>query len=360
MYRRFLSIVLFVLFITSLGVAQSILLPTPKYGAYHWNPDYAAWPGTPDRLNWGANLVAGLGLSTIRVEMGFDASGSYGFDPAPTSPSQNNYLVSVALMPQYACLFNDPRFTDYLLTTYTPQAFNRLWGTTGADLELEREEYRQLAVHLGLTYPGKTFILMSWEGDNDLYAYRSKAAQFQAILAQRVLGIRQANMPNVRSGLEINCAHDGQGGICDQALVVRMMPALQPDYLSYSPWVTINAFLYSTDPLALEAQLTSDLEAIITAAGEEFRFNRIMLGESGRAVFQPMPANIWFQALDHVARRKFLPYLIVWQTMDDSNSVLHYGLYDVTGAITENGYAFRQLAQPPVYLPPKKGWPIIR
>ena len=38
-----------------------------RIGIYAWGFDTTSWPGTPDRLNWAASKVSGLGSRTIRV-----------------------------------------------------------------------------------------------------------------------------------------------------------------------------------------------------------------------------------------------------------------------------------------------------
>lgn len=355
MLRIALPVVLVLLFLSAEAQSPIILLSPPKYGAYHWNPDYRSWDGSIDRLNWGAGFVKRLGFRTIRVELAFDQVDSYGFDPAPI-PGQTDYLLRIAQTPEYHRLFSYPDFTDYLLTTYTPQAYFRQWGWGLPDLESEREEYRRLADHLGRAYPGKRFILLNWEGDNDLHPYRDRASSYQAMLAMRVGGIRAANMPNVKSGVEINCARDGQGGACDLALVSRMIPLVEPDYVSYSIWATINPFVYSTDPRLLEQALLDDIDHIVAVAGPRYWGGALIIGEYGRQASQPMPAYDWFRAIDLAARKRQVPYTILWQALMDRPEVsLGYGAFDPFGNITENGMAAYRIGLPLIIWPPKKG-----
>lgn len=360
MLRVLLALSLIFVLLSS-GAAQStvVLPPPPQYGAYHWNPDDRFWPGYPDRLNWGAEYVSRLGVKVIRVECGCDASNSYGSDPAFV-PGQTDYLRTIAQTPQYAALFNNPQFTTYILTTYTCQAYNRLWGTSGADLVTERLEYHNLAVYLAATYPSKRFIISNWEGDNDLYPFRSRAVDYLVLTAQRVIGIRQAATANVFSAVEVNCARDGQGGICDQALVVRMLPALQPDYISYSSWVTLNEIFLSLDQWILRQRFEADIAQIAQTAGPPYSSASVIIGEYGRQAAQPISAATFFTALDRAMRNLQTPYAVLWQALEDKPEVtLGYGAFDPYGNQTENGLAFFRTVLPPVIPPPKKGWPPV-
>jgi|GEM_PF-5500352 len=60
--------------IASMVLGQSVPpQPTAKrdrFGAYHWTGDFTAWPFTPDRLNWGADLASSVNTKTLRVGMG--------------------------------------------------------------------------------------------------------------------------------------------------------------------------------------------------------------------------------------------------------------------------------------------------
>lgn len=355
MYRITFLLLFLLLLHPFLTIAQGpiILLPPANYGAYHWGPDYQHWPGYPDRLNWGAGFVKRLGLKTIRVEMGFDLDGSYGFDPAP-QPHQNNYLLTLAGLPTYAQLFSDPQLTTYLLTTYTPQAFHRLWGTVGADLEVERMEYLQLATYLGALYPTKQFILLNWEGDNDLSPYPARAAQYQQMLAMRVLGIRQAGMPSVKSGIEINCVYEDHGGPCGPARILSMISALEPDYISYSSWLTLNQLVYETNPAVLEQRLGADVDHIVSIAGPRYWAGVVIIGEFGRYSFALMPPDQFFRAVDLMARKRQMPFLIYWQTVDEPpERSLGLGAFDSLGNLTPNGWALYLISRP-FSIP---GWP---
>lgn len=320
-----------------------ILSPQPNYGAYHWSPDERSWPGTPDRLNWGAEKAGRLGVGTIRVTL--SPQDPYQVNPPPIE-GQEDYLMRIAATPEYAALFSNPQFTTYLLTTSTPQAYVRAWAGGSLDRSKERAEYRNLAAHLGATYPGKKFILLNWEGDNDLYWFRAYAAEFKELLRARVDGIRDAGQPNVSSGIEMNCAYPGQPFPCDQALVAGMVAELEPDYISYSSWTTINGFETSTDPAALQAALEYSFDRILEAAGiSRYWGGRLILGEYGRSRNTRMPADDWFRAIDKALRTRFVAIAIYWQMVEDIDG-LGYGAYDADGILTENGLGLQRIAFP--------------
>jgi hypothetical protein len=301
-------------------------------------------------LNWGADKVKALGLGVIRVEMG--AQRSYGLGPTPIEGDEY-FLVKMAQTPEYRALFENPQFHTYLLTTYTAQALAQVWAGGMADLALERATYRNLARYLAATYPGKKLILLNWEGDNELYWHPGRAAEFQAFLQARIDGIREAGAANVFSGIEFNCAYDGEGGICDEARVVKMIPALGPDYIGWSSWPTINRFVYSSDPAALEQGVMDSIDRILTTTG--YWGGDLILGEFGRESDTVIEPYTWFRTVDRALRKKEVKLAIYWQTVEDVQP-LGYGLYDADGVLTDNGRALQQLTIPLVIKWPGSKW----
>lgn len=311
--------------------------PSPDYAVYLWGAEPLGYPGSPDVLTWQAQKAAQLKVKTLRLEMGFNQDQAYGFDPAPI-PGESDYLVRVASTPPYAALFDNPAFDTFLLTTYTPAAYGHAWLTDDADLGLEYLEYFNLARHLSQRHPGKRFILLNWEGDNELNGHLDREEAFRKWLSMRVTGVRDAGAANVFSAIEFNYARG------NEARVARMLPALKPDVASYSYWKSIERFFSSGTVEEYEAALNADLDYLPTLTGNEYTGEELIIGEFGReakpdGVAGPaISARDWFQASHRVFRRHGIKYAVCWQLVDDGTK--GYGLYGPDGALTENGRAF--------------------
>lgn len=359
-----------------------------RIGIYNWNVDdtsFAPSPGCGDRLNWGACKVQELGGRTIRVFLGPtpDIYQLWGGAPPAT-------LVGVATSAPYVELFSRP-FSTYLLTIYTAADTGNPWQAGYSDpavRQAELDEVAALAEHLALTYPGKRFIFLNWEGDNAVRTYNTQEAWdgYVAWIQTRADGVDAARArvlqshgftPPLYSGLEFNAARSLDAGArpctndpattLDRCVVSYVGPRVAVDYHSYSSWQS-NA---SPDGRLLQnweigAQLTADLDAIQAALGGIGR-NRILVGEFGHArQYFPDEGPLGCGAAKRsvasvVALTSWgAAYGINWQIIDNapsSGGAGDFGILDGLGQPTasrelfSNLYTFQSGALP-AYCPP--------
>lgn len=330
----------------SAQTVQTVAAPV-TVGSYVWGYDDSLRPTGVSRLKWGADKAKTLG-NVLRIELGYDQYGNYGFDPAVT-PGQSDYLRTLAQLPDYAAVFSEWTGKTIILTTYTPAGFNHDWAFGLADLGRERLEYYNLATYLRDTYPTITWILDSWEGNWETNGQLAQLPAWQSFMRAKVLGVKESGAKNVFSAVEINCSQPGRSNPCMSTTVLDAIPAIGPDYVSYSAWQTINIFDNSTDSVALQQQMEADLGFILERLGPGYSGENLIIGEFGRRRDHPMPARQWFDAVYGAAFNLRVKYMIYWQAIDDPGT-LQYGAFTNAGVITDNGYALQRLS---------RRWPVL-
>jgi hypothetical protein len=322
-------------------------LPAPprsvadRFGVY-------AWPGAPDKLNWAAGLVAAVGASTVRVYLG--PTDVYGVNPA-ADPADDLYLQRIVSQPgsAYDTLFANPAFQTYLLTVFTPGDAVNWWrrGFSSADYASEQSQIAALGQYLlaNPRYARKTFILLNWEGDNEIGAslqpdaadYPTEAdwTAFTSWVQARAAGVRAARAAvpatTVRlwSGLEFNQVDAPGGARCGAAgehcVIDRVAPLVDVDYYSYSSWQTIS--IKETAPAAsLRTALAGDLSFALTtvkAARPEVTQANFILGEYGfpRSTYGECAAADYVRELvESFANPDAfqVSYAIFWQVLDNA------------------------------------------
>ncbi len=234
----------------ALGASAGGAVPSPpaeradRFGVYHWGADISAWPGSPDRLAWGADQVAAIGSRTIRVVMGPDDS--YRVNPR-SNASGTGYLQRIAASPAYDALFRDPRFRTYLLTVSPSTGSDRTFNAV-------RKQIARLGEYLlsQAAYTGKTFILLNWEADNAIGALPPGAPQWDDLIGRtqaRADGVRDARLrqpgssAQLYSGLEYNLVERngvrcGDGTV--RCVIDTVAPRVTVDYYSYSAWQSLD------------------------------------------------------------------------------------------------------------------------
>ncbi len=366
-----------------------------RFGVYAWGFDTAAYPAgpvSPDRLNWAADKVAQTGSRTIRVYLG--ARDDYQVNPAgladdglylarlvagPGYPQQTPAIAATA----YGRLFADPRFDTYLLTVYSPGDDQGNWidGFSAEEAALERDQIGRLGDLLLARYPGKTFILLNWEGDNALAGHLDDPVAwdgFAAWTAARAAGVRDAQGRNAAapgtarlfSGLEFNrlrrngawCGSDGglAPNLAQRCVVDFVAPGADVDYYSYSSWETLTA--KQRDPgVSLAKEIRADLGhalAFVQKARPEVTPARFLLGEAGFARTAPRIGECraaadlreLVQAVEGTPEEPAfgVSYAIVWQVLDNppgsGGAPQSFGLYRASdGGFTVPGVTFRAL-----------------
>ena len=287
--RRRTLLPAFALCLAALPLAAAALaVPPPpadradRFGVYHWGADYSAWPGSPDRLNWGADHVAALGSRTIRVFFG--GSEFYEVNPEPNARN-DGFLRRIAAAPAYRRLFRDPRFRTYLLTVYPSAAF-AAWrdGLDPAEAASEREQIARLGAALlaDPAHAGKSFIVLNWEGDHATAALAADDPlwdDFAAWIEARAAGVRDArarapgSAARLYSGLEFNFVEErseaaGRNVRCGEAgtrcVIDAVAPRVKVDYYSYSAWQSLNVKL-AAPQASLRERLGADLAFALRA-----------------------------------------------------------------------------------------------
>ncbi|MEP7270579.1 MAG: hypothetical protein ABI882_03705 [Acidobacteriota bacterium] len=348
-----------------------------RIGVYNWNVDDRAFPGGDvDRLNWGADHVAATGTRTIRVFIG--PRDIYRLNLHGTQSAVE--LAELAATPAYDRLFRDPRFSTYLLTTSTYSSVDNSWadGFNAAEYSLERAEIRRFGEYL-LKNPlltGRTFILLNWEGDNEMAGLTGKETTWQSYRDRteaRADGVRDAraaapgSSAKLYSGLEFNRVRAAapcgepvedpvhQDPFANRCVIDFVAPRVSVDYYSYSAWQTTGPADLNPVPglaAALKADVRLAVALVRTRRPEvteanfiigEFGFERSFYGECRAA----MLLREVFSALEGQDALG-ISYAIYWQIID--NQIL-YGVLDQrfglfrTGAsgiaATRLGVAFR-------------------
>ena len=311
-----------------------------RVGVYNWGADAAAlFPGRPfDGPN---ELIAQLGTRTIRVALSM--RGEYGGPHAASLAEAARGMAG---------LFADPRFATYLLTTYSDDDGLALWqdGYSADERGRERAAFAELAAYLSGAFPTKRFILLNWEGDNQIASLRACDASwigFRDWIQARADGVRDAAAANVFSGLEFNLVRTRDGAPCDRGanrcVVSAVAPDVTVDYYSYSSYQSIG---YGVAVDAIGATLRRDLDTArgwVVAPPERF-----IVGELGFAREVPEDGEcVVARRLEATLRAALdwgVAHAIYWQVLDNvaDGSWDGFGLYKQDGAL---GLAGRTLSE---------------
>jgi hypothetical protein len=316
------------------AAADTLPAPLERIGVYHWGPTAAAWPGTPDKLSWGANAVAALGSRTIRVAL--STRDDYGVNNGGTT------LSAIAGQPSYAKLFADSRFSTYLLTAYSADDLKNSWsdGYPQAEQDTGRDEVAALGTYLLRTYKNKKFIILNWEGDNALSAFPSSGTTawdgYVKWATARVDGVADARAAvpaatsRIYSGLEFNAVRRlDTGAPCDAAankcVISYVAPRVDADYYSYSSWQSLGA-----DGGRLTRDLTTAYD-LVAAARPAVTHADFLVGEFGAARDAGGECKAAAQVRAAVVALESwgASYGIFWQAFDNDPAG---GLYDGFGA----------------------------
>lgn len=339
-----------------------------RFGAYNWAIDYGAYPGDAggnDRLNWGAEQVAALGSSVIRVWLG--ARNIYYLAGESNPPAASFDLVTEASRPAYDKLFRDPRFKTCLLTTYSYADMTGNWGDgyTDAEYQAERDEIRRLGEYLlgNPDYAGKTFIILNWEGDNMMFRQYNKQSAWDNLVrwvqsrADGVIAARQnlpASASQLYSAFEYNRVRSPEGQPCGtpvsdpahnplkhRCAVDYVAPRVNVDYYSYSGYQSYYAKVVNP-ALNAKEEFNRDLNFalnLIKAQRPDITQHNFMIGEIGypRTDFgECYAAETLRETLEvFTAPDSFqVSYVLLWQIVDngptwDSDEWPGFGLFRV-------------------------------
>lgn len=189
----------------SYGASAQQAPPAPsqdydRFGVYHWTTTYEGYRRLRidaslscedplgnrqliDTLIPGVELAASLGSRTLRLTLGnYGGRYSHGYEPGGECGGAPLTLKQWAQGAEFRHVFNDPRFTTYLLTiptfdwahsvTLNGQRYHAPPANYGHAYAQVRElvEYLVGQENGAFRFPGKTFILLNWEADSQ-FAY---------------------------------------------------------------------------------------------------------------------------------------------------------------------------------------------
>ncbi len=321
-----------------------------QLGVYHWDPDLGAWPGTPDVLTWGADSAAAMGARTLRLTL----SARDDYDGANLG---NVALVDIAASENWAPVLANPSFDTVLLTTYTEADIESVWsdGYWADEATAERDAIAALGTWLLTNAPGRTFILLNWEGDNAMASWKGDAVAWQGYrdwVEARVEGVEAAraavpdSTARLYSGLEFNAVDDLQTGeACGSApldcVLSEVAPTARVDVYSYSSWQTA-AFDVPDDQLAAHVSDALDrIDAALAASHPDLARQDILIGEygAGRDIYDECRDATRSAAIGTAALDWGAGLAIHWQLYDNPGvqTVYGFGLMDRDGRRTLSG-----------------------
>lgn len=266
------------------------------HGCAHIAGLYPVRSTQQDYLTYGANLIAGLGFDTIKLEMSVAYSSLKYANQAFGTPTT---LTQLAQEAAFAATFADVRFTRYVLSAFSlTQGGNNPWAGefNDANGDSQEAEFYDLAVHLSTTYPSKIFILKNWEGDWQLLnSFNPASSQKREWLAayvdynrRRQRAVRRA-MRNSTSGGRVYYALECNRVLDDHGFRVHrdVIPAIRPDMVSLSAYEAIEGWTETggslTEQAAIEIDIASKLERMqkrLWMAGMP-RTTPVFIGEFG-------------------------------------------------------------------------------
>jgi hypothetical protein len=336
-----------------------------RIGIYAWGFDTTSWPGTPDQLTWAAAKVSGLGSRTIRVYLGPQDI----YQVLPPLDGGTFDLAAAAASPAYHALFANPSFDTILLTTYSASDNESDWtaGYSAAQVAAEQAQIAALGTYLLQTFPGKTFILSNWEGDNAIASVAGNQAAWDGFTAwtnARAAGVVDARAAapgttaNLYSALEFNLLRSqSTGAPCDtsanKCVVSVVVPAVSVDYYSYSSW---DSLLPNQTPAQVSTQIQNDLTTALGWARQgdpSATPARFIAGELGapreETDLGECAATSRIAAVIGAVEAWGASYGVFWQIIDNAPAagvlVSGFGLYKASGAPSLASQLFETLYQ---------------
>ncbi len=340
--------------------------PAERIGVYDWGADdsqfAAAGGGATDRLTWSAAKVKALGAHTIRVALS-------SHDPYKVNPAGAFNLATAAAAPAYDALFADPQLHTIIVTAYSAADETSPWqnGYSAADAASETEEVKALAQRLLVKYPGKTFVIANWEGDNAIAPFAKSAAAwtgYQDWINARADGVAAAraetpaSTSRVYSALEFNALRGADnktacGSAGQRCVVTDVAPNVRADLYAYSSWQSLSADL---DETKIGARLAGDLDqalAFVQKGRPTITKDRFFVGELGAprdevsANFGECKTAARMVAAISSATTWGARWAIDWQIIDNAPTatgpeVLGFGLIKASGA---NSLSYAMLSQ---------------
>eukprot|EP00934_Nitzschia_sp_Nitz4_P009138 Nitzschia sp. Nitz4//scaffold15_size197535//184131//185372//NITZ4_001612-RA/size197535-processed-gene-0.36-mRNA-1//1//CDS//3329537817//9128//frame0 len=303
--------------------------------------------------------VAAAGVNQFKFKLSNDTCDSYCI--SPTSPVKN--LVQLCQVPEIAVTLADPRFQWYQMwvTTFqAPKIFRKKWTE-----DLQQAEYNETyawAVHMLTNYQGtnKVFFVGAWEGDWKLLwasgAKTESGYDLSLVPTDEVLEtyitwskIRQKAIDDAKRDcpfqgvhifhyIEFNLGdpnfedHPSMPGTIRPTILNAVVPAVNPDFLSYSSYSRTNAYgkcgKRKFDQEAADKsfwELLDYAESKLAPTSTDFSVlgglsRRVFIGEFG--VGRRQPVETWAPTLCHVVRAAATwgcPFVLQWELYDNDS-----------------------------------------
>jgi len=247
------------------------------------------YPVRADFLTYGADLIAGLGFTAIKLFLSSDYAVKY---PNQTWSGTHTTLTALIQDPAFVTVLSDARFTTFLLNpwTFTNGIYNP-WVTniTEAQLSAEYTEMKTFVEYLLTTYPGKTFHISNSEADWSLQGSFSQIAEVSIGRCERMAAFlrrQQKAVNDARSGLtstarvlhsvEVNLALDEWG----RRLIPDVLPIAVPDAVSFSSYESINT-TYANNQATSEAEIERRLKLAAAKVQAVLPGIPMLIGEYG-------------------------------------------------------------------------------
>jgi hypothetical protein len=217
----------------------------------------------------------------------------------------------------------------------TQNFLNPTFMSNSTNIDKIKNEYKDLATYLK-GFPGKTFIISNWEGDNAVYClsaygatsstcpnYASHINAFKSWVNAYSDGIRLAGASNVYSAVEFNIVRDLKSRGMPSVLY-DVVPNVNTDYISYSSYESINPIISGDNGSILK----SDISTILSVSGKNS--SRLIIGEYGFGTNVKNNLQLVTNTLESTGIKDYF----VWALL---NHPAGFELYSPNGALSESG-----------------------
>ncbi len=338
-------------------------------GVYFWGGTLTSVSGDAFMAK-GLKLSKNLGTHLIRIYMGPRAD----IDYKNGSCIQNFTLTDLAQTPDFNAILNDPQFSTIVITAYDGVSSIDSFGNcyiknyldpnfySTANTQKIKDEYTDFANYLK-QFADKKFIILNWEGDNDIYCGDRHstltdcptAAQslrgLKKWLQARSDGIKAADASNVFSGIDFNLVSK----LDKPTVLYDVIPYVDADYYAYSSYDS-----YVNEPLGVyPTQLGADIDTLRNAlASFGKNRNNLLIGEFGYWVVNDINAANKLKEIAEVIKSKNVPYALVWMLLE--NPPGYFGMYDSSGNLTTAGKTLFPSVPTPTPTPrPRPNVPVL-
>ncbi|HWY98859.1 MAG TPA: T9SS type A sorting domain-containing protein [Bacteroidia bacterium] len=285
-------------------------------------------------------LADSLNVNTIRITLACNDDAVYRNTGKCINGSS---LTKLAQRADFNSIITDPQFTTVIITAYDWTSFGDCSTTnfidtsfyTVAHTNAIEQEYTDLANYLK-TFSKKTFIVGTWESDNQIYcgaaysdptcpAAPQNIAGYTKWIKAKIAGLNAAGAPNVKTAIEFCNIHSleaaGKPDVID-----TIVPHISPDYFLYSSYESINISPQQTD---------NDITFIrkkLAKFGKDS--TALLIGEMGFGANNysggDTAAANRLQGIITVLKKRNIPIGITWVLLDANNFCAYDTMQNIT------------------------------